>query len=280
MTAPIVSATVPGLQPDFSPADLAQAFNGMTAAMGALQRQVAELSLRVSAIESPPSSSTFQYGLPGYGGLPPQRPVRELPFSSPAPQITLTTQMATSASPGRMAAQPTSQGVPITEISFPPSPSPVPSLSQIMHGSGSHAPMQSPTSVHHRPSDPEQSAVPRYHKLTFPCYDGAEDPLGWLLKCEQFFRGQQTRAVDWVWLASFHMTGKAQMWYTVLERDAGRPTWDDFSRLCQQRFGPPLSTNHLADLARLPFSSIVEAYLDAFQARLAHAGHLSPYQQA
>jgi len=132
MTAPIVSATVPGLQPDFSPADLAQAFNGMTAAMGALQRQVAELSLRVSAIESPPSSSTFQYGLPGYGGLPPppmSRPVRELPFSSPAPQITLTTQMATSACPGRLLAPPPSQGVPITEISFPPSPSPVPSLS-------------------------------------------------------------------------------------------------------------------------------------------------------
>ena len=70
------------------------------------------------------------------------------------------------------------------------------------------------------------------------------------------------------------------MWYTILERDAGRPEWEEFKRLCHQRFGPPLSTNHLADLACLPFTSSVDAYLDAFQARMAHAGRLSPYQQA
>jgi hypothetical protein len=34
----------------------------------------------------------------------------------------------------------------------------------------------------------------------------------------------------------------------------------------------------LADLARLPFTSFVNAYLDAFQARMAHVGHLSPHQ--
>jgi hypothetical protein len=57
-------------------------------------------------------------------------------------------------------------------------------------------------------------------------------------------------------------------------------TSSNFKRLCQQRFGPLLSTNHLSDLARLPFQSTVEAYLEAFQARLAHAGHLEPLQQA
>jgi len=99
------------LQLTFSLADLAQAFNGMTAAMGTLQRQVAELSLRVSAIESQPSSSMFQYGLPGYGGLhrpPMSRLVRELPFSSLPPQITLTTPMAASASIGGLSAPPPS----------------------------------------------------------------------------------------------------------------------------------------------------------------------------
>jgi outer membrane murein-binding lipoprotein Lpp len=30
------------------------------------------------------------------------------------------------------------------------------------------------------------------HKLRFPKYDGIEDPLGWLHKCEQFFRSQGT----------------------------------------------------------------------------------------
>jgi hypothetical protein len=50
--------------------------------------------------------------------------------------------------------------------------------------------------------------------------------------------------------------------------------------LCHQRFGPPLMTNHLAELARLPFTSDVATYLDAFQARMAHAGRLAPLQQA
>jgi len=64
----------------------------------------------------------------------------------------------------------------------------------------------------HIPSPPEVEgvAVPKYHKLTFATYDGKEDPLGWLNKCEQFFRGQMTREVDKVWLASYHLTGVAQ----------------------------------------------------------------------
>jgi hypothetical protein len=34
--------------------------------------------------------------------------------------------------------------------------------------------------------------VPRYFKLDFPHYDGKEDPLPWLSRCEQFFRAQRT----------------------------------------------------------------------------------------
>jgi len=122
--------------------------------------------------------------------------------------------------------------------------------------------------------------VPRYQKLSFPTYDGEVEPLGWLNRCEQFFRAQRTPDIDRVWYASYHMNGTAQQWYLVLERDAGEPTWNEFKILCHHRFGPPISTNHLADLARLPFTSTVEAYLKAFQARLAHAGPLAPLKQA
>jgi hypothetical protein len=94
------------------------------------------------------------------------------------------------------------------------------------------------------------------------------------------FRGQQTRHADWVWLASYHLTGVAQQWYLVLEGDCGRPPWEEFRRLYHQRFGPPLSTNHLSDLARLPFTLMVNAYMEAFQARTTHAGTLSVLQKA
>lgn len=124
--------------------------------------------------------------------------------------------------------------------------------------------------------------VPRFYKLTFLSYDGKDDPLSWLNKCEHFFRAQRTPAADRVWLASFHMMDTAQHWYYMLERDVGdinAISWDQFAALCQQRFGPLLGTNHLADLARLPYKGSVEDYQVAFQARMAHAGCLSPGQQ-
>jgi len=76
------------------------------------------------------------------------------------------------------------------------------------------------------------------------------------------------------------MTGDAQQWYYIMERDTGRPSWDAFRLLYHQCFRPALSTNHLADLARLPFTTNVDSYMSAFQARLAHAGRLDPVQQA
>ncbi|XP_066374609.1 uncharacterized protein [Miscanthus floridulus] len=130
------------------------------------------------------------------------------------------------------------------------------------------------------PSEGESAVVPKYHKITFDTYDGRDDPLGWLNKCEQFFREQLTREVDKVWMASYHLKGVAQQLYLVLETDIGRPTWPDFRRYCLQRFGPALNTNHLADLARLPFGTNVDAYMEAFQARAAHAGDLTTLQRA
>jgi len=99
---------------------------------------------------------------------------------------------------------------------------------------------------------------------------------------EHFFRAQHTRESDKVWLASFHMTSIAQHWYYMLERDMGgihAITWTQFCTLCQQRFGPPLGTNHLADLARLQYNGTVPKYQEAFQARMAHAGYLSQAQE-
>jgi len=143
--------------------------------------------------------------------------------------------------------------------------------------------MPNPASLFHNDDDPDNAmAVPRYHKLSFPTFDGKEDPLGWLNRCEHFFRAQHTRECDKVWLASFHLISVAQHWFYMLERDAGdiaAINWPMFRSLCHQRFGPPLGTNHLAELARLPFRDSVADYQEAFQARMAHAGYLAPAQQ-
>jgi len=154
---------------------------------------------------SPPQS--YPYGLPGYngGGIPallaPGPAISELfsvpPFQPPLPASDAPT-------PSAVASPSMTVGVPITQIPFPYLPSPIPTMSSIM--GSTHPPPPHPPYV----PEPANPIVPRYQKLEFPTYDGKDDPLGWLNKCEQFFRAQQTRHADWVWLASFHLNGVAQ----------------------------------------------------------------------
>jgi hypothetical protein len=47
------------------------------------------------------------------------------------------------------------------------------------------------------------------HKLAFATYDGKEDPLPWLNRCEQFFKGQRTLDSEKTWYASYHLIGTA-----------------------------------------------------------------------
>jgi hypothetical protein len=47
------------------------------------------------------------------------------------------------------------------------------------------------------------------HKLRFPKYDGSEDPLPWLHRCEQFFQVVRTLENEKVWLASLYMEDAA-----------------------------------------------------------------------
>jgi len=267
--------------------EFTNAIQGIQNQMALLNFQMTNMAQRLTAIDGrdlPTAAHLPQLPQPGFATLPASSaPV--LPDATSAYTAAPSAPMATTAAPRAPPTLAGQFGVPITQICFPPSPSPLPSFESVM----GDMPMASAPAVSApaRMSVPlpmegaqDGHVVPKYHKLMFPTYDGKEDPLGWLNKCEQFFNGHQTRHQDRVWLASYHLTGVAQQWYLVLESDAGRPIWDDFRTLCQQRFGPPLSTNHLSDLARLPFTSTVDAYMEAFQARAAHAGRLSPGQKA
>ncbi|CAN6204174.1 unnamed protein product [Urochloa humidicola] len=227
------------------------AIDTLTTAIYGLQRQMGQVAARIFDLEGRPptdmgGSMSPLYGMPGYGGLP----------LAPA---TSSIVVHTSA---------LNRSVPIHQISFPHSPSPIPPFVE-----------PPPVQQGYQEDHGESIGVPRFHKLTFPTFDGREDPIGWLNRCDHFFRAQRTREADKVWLASFHMTGNAQQWYFMLERDVGDVGWPHFKAFCQQRFGPAVGTNHLADLARLPFRGSVEDYQEAFLARMAHAGYLAPTQQ-
>jgi hypothetical protein len=67
-------------------------------------------------------------------------------------------------------------------------------------------------------------AAKHCHKLLFPTYDDAENPLPWLNHYDQFFRIQETPEAGKVFLTSFYMSGEASQWFMLLERNQGKPS--------------------------------------------------------
>jgi hypothetical protein len=121
--------------------------------------------------------------------------------------------------------------------------------------------------------------VPRYFKLEFPRFDGREDPLSWLSRCEQYFRAQRTDAPQKIWLATFHLDGDAFHWYVHLERSRGVPSWEEFIELCNVRFGPPIWSNPLGELRLLRQTGTVKEYQSRFLALLSRSDPLSDRQE-
>lgn len=120
---------------------------------------------------------------------------------------------------------------------------------------------------------------PVVHKLRFPKYDGSDDPLGWLHKCDQFFHTQGTPADLKVWTASFYLEGAAHQWYYRLQKNQGAPTWTKFVEAINMRFGPPVRSNTLGELAHLRRTGTVDEYQDQFLKLLARCDSVTEPQQ-
>ena len=206
--------------------------------------------------------------MPGYGGIPPLSNPAAPPIPSPPIITTAAPLRSTSTNlppPTSALLPPTStMPIPIHQIPFPHSPSPIPGFSEPHHTA--YPPQQNPPNQHH-------------HNLPFPTFDGKEDHVGWLSRCESYNQG--TPEVDKVWMATYYLTCVVQLWSVMLRRDKPTLHWPRFKTLCQQRFGPPPHTNTLGEVARLPFRSTVEDYQDRFLALLCHAEPVPPpHQQA
>lgn len=73
---------------------------------------------------------------------------------------------------------------------------------------------------------------PRLPRLELPIYDGSEDPITWLNKCEHYFRAYQTTEEDKVWMATFRLSSIAHSWFYQLEQDEGTISWPVFKHYC------------------------------------------------
>jgi hypothetical protein len=80
-------------------------------------------------------------------------------------------------------------------------------------------------------------------------------------------------------MASYNLEDVAQLWYIQLQEDEGTPRWGCFKDLLNLRFGPPLRTPPLFELAECRRSGTVEEYSNRFQALLPRAGLLDEIQR-
>jgi hypothetical protein len=82
-----------------------------------------------------------------------------------------------------------------------------------------------------------------------------------------------------VFLVAFYMTGDAAQWYARVERNRGTPTSEEFVKLVNQRFGPPLHGNALGKLIQLKRDSTVADYQSRFLSLVNRCTGLTEKQQ-
>jgi hypothetical protein len=146
-------------------------------------------------------------------------------------------------------------------------------VSGIVHGSSTFHQPPPP------PRDYRDNLRQSFHrpKINFPHYDGESNPLPWLNRCESYFRGTRTLAVEQVWMASLQMGGVAAKWYYALECEYGHVSWARFAEFVNLRFRPPLHSNPLGELKELRCTGLVEEYQRQFLVMLCRCDGLSAF---
>jgi hypothetical protein len=95
-------------------------------------------------------------------------------------------------------------------------------------------------------------------------FNGIDDPLPWLNRCERFFHVCQTLDDKKVAFATFYLLDDAQLWFHRMELNGGRPTWTQFVQLVNACFDPQLTDNPIAELAMLQRSITVDEFCKRF----------------
>ncbi|KAG2666849.1 hypothetical protein I3843_15G081700 [Carya illinoinensis] len=105
---------------------------------------------------------------------------------------------------------------------------------------------------------------PRTLRLDFPIFTG-DNPLGWLYKVNQFFSFHNTLPQHRLRLVSFHVEGKALVWFQDLDESGVLSTWEAFVQALLLRFGPSSYDDPVEQLTRLRQVGTVEEYKSHFE---------------
>ena len=129
-------------------------------------------------------------------------------------------------------------------------------------------------SAHSGSGEHHQDRPPRFQKFDFPRYDGKSDPMIFINWCDSYFHQQWIMEEEKVWMASYNLEEGAQLWYIQVQADEGIPSWRCFKDLLHLRYGPPMCSNPLHELALCKRTSTIAEYQDHFQALLPRVGCL------
>jgi hypothetical protein len=80
-------------------------------------------------------------------------------------------------------------------------------------------------------------------------------------------------------MAGYNLEDGAQMWWIQVQQDEGTPSWRHFTELINLRYGPPLRSAPLFELADCRRTGLVTECQDRFQALLPRAGRLEEAQR-
>jgi hypothetical protein len=76
-------------------------------------------------------------------------------------------------------------------------------------------------------------------------------------------------------MTSYNLEAGGQLWFMQIQCDEGTPPWRHFTELLNTRFGPPLGSNPLVELAACKRMHSVVEYQDRFEALLPRASTLT-----
>lgn len=106
--------------------------------------------------------------------------------------------------------------------------------------------------------------VPKWIRLEFPHFDG-NNPASWVFKANHFFEFHQIPNNQKLLMVSFHMEGKALLWYQNTLDSCQFFGWESFVKALQVRFRPSTYNDPIEALTRLKQTSYVTSYNAQFQ---------------
>jgi len=101
-------------------------------------------------------------------------------------------------------------------------------------------------------------------RLDFPRFDG-EDPEGWSYRASQFFDYYSITDAQRFTISSFHMEGKALIWFQELHKSSSLTTWIEFLNALRIRFGRGSYDDPMESLVSLKQTGSVEEYKSQFE---------------